>query len=175
LPVLWYFTDARRMADPLPVLRGLPRGLCGVVFRHDGVAGRARLGAQVAAVCRARGLALVVAGDARLAAALQAGVHLRGGRRAGYLRGAGGLVTSSAHDVAQVRRAAQAGAAIIFISPVFETASHPGGRALGPVRWQGLARYAGTGTAYALGGVNGKKINRLATSCYGAGSISAFA
>jgi thiamine-phosphate pyrophosphorylase len=77
LPVLWYFTDAMRGADPVAVVKRLPRGLCGVVFRHDGVAGRAALAREVAAVCRARGLALVVAGDARLAASLGAGVRLR--------------------------------------------------------------------------------------------------
>jgi thiamine-phosphate pyrophosphorylase len=172
IPVLWYFTDAARMADPLPVVRALPRGLCGVVFRHDGVAGREMLGRQVAKLCRARRIALVVAGDARLAAALHAGVHLRGGRRDGYVTGGCGVVTASAHNVVEVRRAVRAG--VVFISPVFETASHPGGRVLGPLRWNVLARHAGAAEAYALGGINGKKINRLAKYCRGAASISAF-
>jgi thiamine-phosphate pyrophosphorylase len=81
-------------------------------------------------------------------------------------------VTASAHDGAQALRAAGA-ADIVFISPVFETASHPGGRGLGPARWNVLARRAGGGKAYALGGVNGKKINRLAKNCCGAAGISA--
>ena len=60
--------------------RGLPRGLAGVVLRHDGEPGRAALGRELAEICRSRRLALVVAGDVRLAAALGAGVHLRAGR-----------------------------------------------------------------------------------------------
>ena len=72
--------------------RRLPRGLCGVVLRDDAAPGRAALGRALARLCRARGLALSVAGDWRLAAALGAGLHLRGGRRpAGaprWLRGA---------------------------------------------------------------------------------------
>ena len=38
------------------MVRGLPKGLCGVVFRHDGVAGRAALGRAVWRFCRARRL-----------------------------------------------------------------------------------------------------------------------
>jgi hypothetical protein len=36
LPALWLFTDTERIPDPLPAIGRLPRGLCGVVFRHDG-------------------------------------------------------------------------------------------------------------------------------------------
>src|ERR1041384_7766902 len=80
LPRLWLFTDARRLPDPRPAIARLPRGLAGVVLRHDAEPGRAMLGRDIARICRARRLALVVAGDARLAAVLGAGVHLRGGR-----------------------------------------------------------------------------------------------
>ncbi len=76
---LWLFTDARRLPDPLAAAARLPRGLAGVVLRHDGEPGRAALGRALARLCRRRRLALVVAGDVRLAAALGAGVHLRNG------------------------------------------------------------------------------------------------
>ncbi|MGI4945219.1 MAG: hypothetical protein ACRYHQ_32435, partial [Janthinobacterium lividum] len=79
LPALWLFTDAVRLPDPLPAIARLPRG-CGVVFRHDGVPNRAALAAAAACLCRRRGLLMVVAGDPRLAAAVGAGLHLRGGR-----------------------------------------------------------------------------------------------
>ena len=65
---------------------GLPRGRAGVVLRHDHDPARAALGRDLARICRARRLALVVAGDGRLAAALKAGVHLRGGRWPGVVR-----------------------------------------------------------------------------------------
>jgi thiamine-phosphate pyrophosphorylase len=170
---LWLFTDAARMPDLRGVISHLPRRLCGVVFRHDGEPRRADLAAAIAKLCRRQHLALSVAGDVRLAARLGAGVHLRGGRWPGCLRPRG-LVTSSAHDVAQVRRARRAGAAVIFCSPVFPTASHPGGGVLGPFGFLALARHAGAGKAYALGGIDGRNIRRLGVICAGAGAIDAF-
>src|SRR5579871_5622748 len=80
LPRLWLFTDARRLPDPRAAVARLPRGLAGVVLRHDGEPDRSALGRDLARICRARRLSLVVAGDSRLAATLHAGVHLRAGR-----------------------------------------------------------------------------------------------
>ncbi|MDD2794286.1 thiamine phosphate synthase [Acidocella sp.] len=175
-PPLWLFSDPARTPDLLAVVRALPPRLCGVVFRHDAAPERAALGAQLATLCRARRIALVVAGDARLAARLKAGVHLRGGRRAGVLllpRHA--LVTASAHNLAQLRQAQKAGARIAFISPVFPTASHPGAPVLGGPGFRNLARRAGRANPFALGGINGASIRRLGKFCAGAGAIEALA
>jgi len=173
LPPLWLFTDARRLADPLAAVARLPRGLGGVVLRHDNEPGRAALGRAVARICRARRLVLVVAGDVRLAAALGAGVHLRGGRWPGVVRPRRGPVTSSAHSLGELRRAARAGAGLAFLGPVFATASHPGVVVMGPVRWAALARRARL-PVLALGGVTGDSARRLPTHlCGGAGAIGA--
>ena len=212
VPSLWLFTDAVRMPDPLPAIALLPPG-SGVVFRHDGHPGRAALARAVARLCRARRLALVVAGDARLAAAVGAGLHLRGGRRGpgpagrwlgGWRRPGGGLggrgaaharlLTSSAHGVAELVRAGRAGADAAFLSPLLPTASHPGGRALGPVRWAGLLRavrhrgpappggpgggvMAGAGRSglavLALGGVSGGTFRQVPPGASGAGVTGA--
>jgi thiamine-phosphate pyrophosphorylase len=149
VPPLWLFTDARRLPDPRPSVRALPRGRAGVVLRHDGDPDRLSLGRDLARICRVRRLVLVVAGDARLAARLHAGVHLRGGRWPGQVRlkrgRAGGFVTSSAHNVADVRRAARAGADVVFLSPAFPTESHAGAAALGALRWAAMARRALSG------------------------------
>lgn len=172
LPRLWLFTDAGRMPDPRPAIARLPRGLGGVVFRHDGVVGRSALAGLVARQCRRQGLALVVAGDVRLAVALGAGVHLRDGRWPGPRRRMRGWVTSSAHGVASLRRAKAAGAMVVFLSPVFPTRSHVGGLALGPVGWARLSRQAGL-PVMALGGVGGGTARRLPRRCAGAGAIGA--
>jgi thiamine-phosphate pyrophosphorylase len=176
MPVLWLFTDAVRLPDPVPAIARLPAG-CGVVFRHDGVPGRAALAARVARLCRARGLVLVVAGDPGLAAAVGAGLHLRGGRAARPWRRAwlrrGRPVTSSAHGRAELVRAARAGADAAFLSPLFPTRSHPGAPALGPVRWATLARDA-RGPVLALGGVAGGTVRRVPLQAAGAGLIGAF-
>ena len=187
VPVLWLFTDRRRLPDPLGAAARLPRGLAGVVFRDDDDPERAALGQALARLCRARRLALVVAGDARLAAALGAGLHLRGGRRPG-LGGCGParpnrprhgdgarLVTSSAHTPADLRRARRAGADLVFLSPAFPTATHPGAPALGAVRWAALAGRARLPVA-ALGGIAGSAPRRLPRRiCRAIGAIGALA
>ncbi len=164
LPVLWLFTDALRLADPLSAVRRLPRrpGLCGVVLRPraaptDGP-GLAVLG-TLAALCRRRGVRLVVAGDARLAARLGAGLHLRGGRLPPGGRRGRRALTSSAHDRPELLRARRAGASLVFLSPFAATASHPGARPLGAVRWSALAR--GGGAVAALGGIAAGSARRL--------------
>jgi len=172
LPPLWFFTDSARAPDPLAAITQLPPGLCGVVFRHDDAPGRMTLGRQVARLCRARRLALVVAGDARLAAALGAGLHLRGGRQAGWIKPPR-LRTASVHNAAQAVRARRAGVAAAFISPVFATASHPGASVLGPLGWRRLARLARPIRSLALGGIGGANIRALGRGCAGAGAIEA--
>ena len=141
LPTLWLFTDAARLPDPRAAVARLPRHIAGVVLRHDSDPDRAALGHDLARICRSRRLALVVAGDVRLAARLGAGVHLRGGRWPGPLRRPG-IVTSSAHNQQDLRRAARNGAHLVFLSPAFATASHPGAPALGACRWALLASRA---------------------------------
>jgi thiamine-phosphate pyrophosphorylase len=163
------------LPDPRPSAARLPRGLAGIVLRHDGEPGRAALGRDLARICRARRLALVVAGDTRLAAALGAGVHLRAGRWPCVLRRRHFLITSSAHGRADLLRAHRAGAELAFLSPAFPTLSHPGVAALGPTRWTYLARAARRPVA-ALGGIDGAGVRRLPRLiCRAVGAIGALA
>jgi thiamine-phosphate pyrophosphorylase len=174
VPPLWLFTDASRMPDLLSVVRRLPKGLCGVVFRHDGVADRAALAKAVGQCCRDRRLMLAAAG--RPLGLAGVGAHLRGGRRAPD--GGHGPSTASAHGVPDMVRARRAGVAAVFLSPVFPTGSHPGAPALGVVRWARMVRYAraargGGPVVLALGGIDGAAARRLPRAADGAGAIAA--
>jgi thiamine-phosphate pyrophosphorylase len=177
LPRLWLFTDEQRLPDPRASVAHLPRGRAGVVLRHDHHPERTALGRELARICRARRLFLVVAGDVRLAAELRAGVHLRDGRWPGAFRRPR-LVTSSAHSIPDLRRAQAGGAGLVFLSPAFPTASHVDSPGLGPLRWAAIARTAtaqrvGAGVA-ALGGVNGSTVRRLPARLFRAvGAIGA--
>ncbi len=172
LPVLWLFTDPQRMPDLLKVIAALPKNLCGVVFRHDDTPDRVALALEVARLCRTRRIPLVIAGDTALAIRCRAGVHLRAGRWPDRRRQKR-LVTASAHNPVELRRAAKAGAALIFLSPVFATASHPAGRPLGAYQWARLARQVDCADVLALGGVSGGNVKRLGRPVSGAGAIGA--
>ena len=174
MPRLWLFTDGQRLPDPRASVARLPRGKAGVVFRHDHDPARVSLGRDLARICRQRRLILVVAGDVRLAAALKAGVHLRGGRWPSPIR-IKGVVTSSAHSVPDLLRAHRAGASLVFLSSAFPTASHAGAPGLGPLRWAAIAHYRiSPSRVAALGGIDGGSVKRLpARFCQAAGAIGA--
>jgi thiamine-phosphate pyrophosphorylase len=143
-----------RMGDALwPALARLPRG-AGVVFRHyslpDGL--RRALFARIDRVARRRGLVLVRAGSTPFRG--EDGVH---NQRAPRHRG---LRTRAAHNASEVVAARRRGVDAILISPVFQTRSHRGARALGVVQAVALARMA-PGKAIALGGVDARRYARL--------------
>ena len=162
-PPLWFFTDEKRTADTISAVRRLPKGLCGVVFRHDAAPGRPDLAKALARICRERRLSMVTAG--RTVSLPAVGRHVRAGR---------GEVshwsTSSAHCRADIVRGRRAAA--VFVSPVFPTASHPGQPALGLLRWAIMARGLGR-RAFALGGIDGVSVRRLPRWIGGAGAVGA--
>lgn len=160
LPALWLFTDPARLGDPLAAAARLPRG-AGVVFRHFGNTDRAETGAKLAALCRRRGLKLLVGADPMLARRLRAdGVHLPE-RMAGLIKPLNRrrwIVTVAAHSAEALRRAAGADAA--FLSPLLPSASPSAGPALGPRKAQRLAR-AATLPVIGLGGITGARARSL--------------
>jgi thiamine-phosphate pyrophosphorylase len=171
LPPLWLFTDRARLPNPTAAIVQLPRGLAGVILRDGGQAAAARA-RRIARLCRQRRLVLAVAANPRLAAQLGAGLHLRGGRRIAGPRPR--FVTSSAHDTVELVRARRAGAAVIFLSPVFPTASHPSQQPLGTIRWAARAAPLRHSMG-ALGGLDGARIRCLPRWCRYAGAIGALA
>lgn len=180
LPALILMTDAERLAKPEQATALLPRGSA-VILRHYGDADRAALALRLSAICRRRGLMLLVADDARLAAAVRAdGVHLReatlrAAPRAWTLRRGRWLLTVAAHSARAVRRAAAAGADAVLVSPVFATASHPDAPTLGVLRFAALVRTAPL-PVYALGGVTATTARRLSgCGAQGLAAISALA
>ena len=153
-------SDDVRMADPLAALRRLRPG-DGVVLRHYGAPEREALARRLAKICRRRGLLLLIAGDARLALRVGAdGVHWpqHAVRRRRFSRAL--PQTAAAHDLPALTAARRADIAAVLLSPVFPTASHPGARTLGAVRFAGLARRF-PGPVFALGGLDDRRLRRL--------------
>jgi thiamine-phosphate pyrophosphorylase len=173
LPALLLLTDEVRLPDPLAAAARLPRG-AGVILRHYGAPDRAALAARLAALCRRRGLVLLVAEDWRLAAAVRAdGVHLPERTQRRFRVRRGWLLTAAAHSAPALVRAARLGARAALLSPAFPTSSHPGRPALGPTRFARLAQAAPL-PVYALGGVTAARARRL-RAAVGVAAIGALA
>jgi thiamine-phosphate pyrophosphorylase len=164
LPRLWLMTDERQGEAVLDAVARLPTS-AGIVFRHYSLAEVARRDLFGRVRAAHAGL-LLLAGPAELAKAWAAdGSHGRG-------PGAG-LRTASAHDLAEIRAAEAAGAAAIFLGPVFPTRSHPERAPLGPEGFAALARQTAL-PVIALGGVSAERAEGLAEA-YGWAGIDAFA
>ncbi|MBJ7439104.1 MAG: thiamine phosphate synthase [Sphingopyxis sp.] len=169
LPGVWLFSDERSVFNIVELAAALPPG-AGVVLRHDNLAPalRWRLLRRLMRMARARALTVLLAGTPTTARRWGAdGVHLRqhDARRAAQAHRLGLLLTMPVHDAREARRARRAKTDGAFISPLHPTRSHPGAAALGPTKWQRLARLAG-GQAVALGGMTptrSRDLNRRAS------------
>lgn len=175
VPALFFFTDPERTPDPVAAARRLPRGTA-VVYRHFGDVRRGRVARKLAAVCRERGLMLLIAADPALARRTGAhGVHwperlLPPARPCGL-----SLMTASAHGPEGVQRAAQAGADACVLAPVFPTQSASARRPLGLFRASQIARAAPL-PVIALGGINADTARLLAGRGFaGAAAVQALA
>ena len=147
-PRTWLMTD-ERMGDRLwNAIARLPPG-AGVVFRHYSLAPaqRAQLAREIAQTARQRRIILAIAADVELAKAV-------GSELVHNPSSATDLPFSrSVHNIEEAAAARAAGAALVFVSPVYATRSHRGREPLGPERAAKIARAAGV-PAIALGGVD---------------------
>jgi thiamine-phosphate pyrophosphorylase len=165
LPALILMTDQVRVSDPLAAARVLPRGSA-VILRHTDTKTRATLGHALIELARNRGLMLLVAGDAPLAAEIGAhGLHLpeARAREAAHWRALNPswTITAAAHSERALAAARIAGVDAVLLAPVFATSSHPERQPLGPLRARLIAARADL-PVYALGGINAETVARLA-------------
>jgi thiamine-phosphate pyrophosphorylase len=156
-----------RAADWAAAARRLPQGSVVVVRARDARRRRA-LAEQL------HGLAtLLIGDDPALALAIgAAGLHLPEARmrQAAHwrVRRPHWIITSSAHSLKALMNAHMLDA--VFLSPVFATTSHPGARALTPLRAAFIAAQAPV-PVYALGGVTPGNAALLAPAFSGIAAI----
>ncbi len=164
LPLLWLLSDRRNDARLEQALRALPPRSA-FVYRHyhlAPVARRARFDA-LAMLARELGHRVILAGAQDWGADGNYGPP----DRLGPLRRGKGLRLATAHDPAELRAAGAAGADGVFLSPVFATASHPGGATLGVAGFHALAEQSPV-AAIALGGMTAARSAELAWPRWGA-------
>ena len=171
LPKIWLMTDARFGDEQLRAIQQLP-ARSGVVFRHYHLATlqRRALFAQVLRICRRRGHILLLAGDARTALRWHAdGFHHHSHGHKGLLHSA---PVHNAREIADVKRS---NPDLLFLSPLFDTNSHPGARPLGPLMFQRLAKLVGPRRVIALGGMTRQSAHMLGPrTIHGWAAIDAF-
>ncbi len=167
LAKIWLMTDPRLRDRLLAAVRGLPRG-SGVVFRHYDLpeAQRAALFARIRRICRQRGHMLLVAGTV-----IRGGDGVHGRTRKGHA----GLRSMAVHDLKEISDAKRMGAALLFLSPLHATRSHPGARPLGMMRFAMLAKRARPAKVIALGGMTRSRAQMIKSHvAYGWAAIDAF-
>ncbi|MEO0032326.1 MAG: hypothetical protein RIS94_2084 [Pseudomonadota bacterium] len=147
VPNVILLSDARNDAVLERAIACLPRGSA-LVFRHYHLPlpERAHRLRELARACRARGVALVLAGDGY-------------GPAQGLVRRAP-LRLATAHGLREIGDAARARADAVLLSPVFPTRSHPGAKGLGAVRFLLLARQSPV-PVIALGGMTPARARAL--------------
>jgi thiamine-phosphate pyrophosphorylase len=162
-------TDERG-GDPVSIAQALPRG-SGIVFRHHAITAKARrqLFEQIRRIAHARRLTLLLAGPP--AQAREWGAH---GAHHRSLLVSSGLRSVAVHNACELATARRIGADLIFVSPVFASASHAGKAGTGVVRF-GLLIGAQRGRTIALGGMNPTSFRKLAgMNVHGWAAIDAF-
>jgi thiamine-phosphate pyrophosphorylase len=134
IPRRWLVAD-ERLGDGLwPSLRKLPRGSGVLVLYRDlPRRERARLVAKIRHVAGSRGLTLVDEAERK---------------------------TGRVHDLRELRRASLARLPLIFLSPMFATASHPKWAPMPKMRAATLVRLAPM-PVIALGGMDAQRFRRL--------------
>lgn len=162
---LAFMTDRKRVPDPALIARVLPKGSA-VILRDYDMPKRGGLAAQLAQICKTRGLLLFVGADPALALRVGAkGLHLpswfrmRNEVTSSVLKNL--IVTASCHSGAELRAAKAKHASVAFLSPAFATPSHPGASALGSEQFRRIAS-ASPLPVIALGGVNESNASTLA-------------
>jgi thiamine-phosphate pyrophosphorylase len=171
LPRIWLMTDPR-FGDELPdAIRRLPIG-SGVIFRHYELEDRRRraLFCHVARLCRRRGIVILLAGSEKDARRWHAdGFHRRSPRKSKLIH------SMAVHNGRELALARRCRADLVFISPLFATASHREQRRLGRLAFNELAKQAGQMKVIALGGIDRQRGQTLPRSLiYGWAAIDAF-
>ena len=164
LPPLLFLTDPKRTPDPVSVAAHLPAG-SGVLYRHFGAEDRCEIAAQLAMLCRRKGLRVLIAADPQLAVDIGAdGVHWPEAlaHHAPKWRTRFALQTASAHSRSAISKAARMGVDAALVSTVFSSSSPSAGRPMGALSFAQQCRESAL-PLYALGGVKAGNAIRVAS------------
>jgi thiamine-phosphate pyrophosphorylase len=160
LPDLWLLSDERNDAVLEHALHKMPRG-SGFIYRHYHLPPKERVARwfELRRIARSREHVVILA-DSALTAREWGADGLYGAPRALYPTSTM-LTLATAHSLYEIGLANRARADAVLLSPAFPTRSHPGAKALGPIRFRLLASHTRM-PVIALGGMTPRTASRLA-------------
>jgi thiamine-phosphate pyrophosphorylase len=178
VPSLVLLTDDDRSVDWIDAVMALPSGSA-VIVRARSPERRKALALATIRIGKPRRILILIADDIKLAIRIRAdGVHFpeRNAWKITSLRrcNPNARVTMSAHSARGVAAASRLAANAVFLSPIFQTVSHPNTMALGATRWAMLARTSRI-PVFSLGGLNPSNVKAaIASGARGLGVIGSW-
>lgn len=167
LPALVFMTDHRRIANPTPVIAKLPKSTLVIIRDYDHTH-RTTYAYNIANECRSYSQPFLIAGDEALSLQTKAyGIHLPQHQMSDAIklhqRHPNWWITTSVHNLQSLLHANELPVNAIFLSPIFQTPSHPNTKPLGVEQMNHLIAQS-IHPVFALGGINENTLSQLKNS-----------
>ncbi len=176
LPYRFFMTDCILLPHWRVILNNLPEKT-GVILRDYNTPNREQLAYEMADLCQKKNLIFLIGADPSLAYKLDAGLHMPENLAFHLVRKSikpRKLVTQSAHNILGLRKALNYKVNAAFLSPIYDTPSHPH---IPPIKIQRLSALSHKTNLpiFALGGMDESRFKRLKyTGIYGYAGIRDF-
>ena len=157
IPYVWFLTDSIKTKTPLETSRKLPAN-SGILIRSYNIQNKEIIIKNIINLKKRKLHTVLVSGRYKSHSNVD-GAHLPSWLNSSFFINKK-LISMSAHGARDIRKSINIKADIIFISSVFDTTSHPGGKSIGVIKL-GLMAKLFKKPVIALGGINNNNISRL--------------
>ena len=178
LPIMFFFTDRKRIGDVCAVVETLPKNTAIIIREYDlSFDDRYIFAQKISALAKQKGLKILVGKDWELAKKLAAdGVHFSDLDQDFMIpkNHQNMILSYSCHHSSSIQKAEKLNADLVFYSPIFASKSHLDEKPAGVDKLRQFVAKSSLPT-YALGGINEENIRLLTnTGIAGIGGISMF-
>ena len=157
IPYVWFLTDSIKTKTPLETSRKLPAN-SGILIRSYNIQNKDIIIKNIINLKKRKLHTVLVSGRHKSHSNVD-GVHLPSWLNSSFFINKK-LISMSAHGARDIRKSINIKADIIFISPIFDTTSHPESKNIGVIKL-GLMAKLFKKPIVALGGINNNNISRL--------------
>ena len=157
IPYIWFLTDSIKTKTPLDTSRKLPVN-SGILIRSYNIENEKTIIKNIINLKKRKLHTVLVSGRHKSRSNID-GAHLPSWLNSSFFINKK-LISMSAHGPRDIRKSINIKADIIFISPIFDTTSHPESKNIGVIKL-GLIAKLFKKPVIALGGINDNNISRL--------------